>query len=78
MLLIQVTPCEGNYSELFFSLTSLLMGVSLDLSSMGLPISIIKAYKASVSLYTVVSSIDVIQGVGVAPSKGVTTLLILL
>lgn len=54
------------------------MGVSLDLSSMGLPISIIKAYKASVSLYTVVSSIDVIQGVGVAPSKGVTTLLILL
>lgn len=70
MLLIQVTPCEGNYSELLFfslALTSLLMGVSLDLSSMDLPISIIKVYKASVSLFTVVSSIDVIQGVGVAP-----------
>ncbi|KAK7163045.1 hypothetical protein R3I93_007173 [Phoxinus phoxinus] len=32
-----------------FCLTSLLMGVSLDLSSMDLPISIIKAYKASIS-----------------------------
>jgi len=49
------------------------MGVSLDLSSMDLPVSIIKAYKASVSLFTVVSSINVVQGVAVAPIKGVTT-----